>query len=920
MSSGAGLTTSLRTLVSALQTNQGALSYVSDNIANVNTQGYSRRVVSQETQVSNGVAVGVGIATIRRSIDEFLIKTVRTQLSRVGESSITNSYYDRLQQFGFGNPNSDFSINNALNQFYARLDNLSNDPSSAVNRNLVVNSATSFANSVSELANSIENERFNADSEISSTIDTTNSILSNLSDINTAIRQSGAVGGDINTLFDARDVEINKLKEVMDVDLTFGSDGQVAVNIAGAELVGFANKYRLDYTRAPSVDSFINGDPLTRISIITLDKDGNDTTNSTILLSASTATTQVDRIPTGKLRGLVDLRDTKLPNILAQLDRFAYTFANEFNEVHNSGTGFPPPTTLTGTSAHSLSESRNYTGKARISLVDDNGAPVAGRFGDDMLPLTIDFSRFNGGDGVGSATTQSLINEINSYYGTQPSNIANVGPAHDIRLGAISDAITSVKAGGSISFSGQPSNNDTLVINGITYTFKTTATLATDIQIGGTLAETIGNLSDTLNASTNGAINVATYSSTGSTLAIEYDLSGTTGNGFTLDDSGTSVATASAATLTGGANASGNFTFDFDFSNLSPVGNNITFDVTQFKINAGSFSAATFDAYTQNAGDRYRTNTVSGTNDTLTTSLTGLGLEQGDTFTITATIQVNDGAGNISTEDVTFTLTVPDPNDNIINTRYAASAVGTGDGELVAGDTINSFMTASLVDADGNEITDDTTPGYLKISTSSSSYRVSIDQLNSNETGLVGSTTSATATNQGLSHFFGLNNFFTFNDTVSNAALNLGVRSDIIGNPSLLSTGKVKQSLATGSESVYTYELGSGSNESVQDLLRLQSTNLNFSAAGGLPELSTTMNAYASEIYSFSANLANLAKSNADKDITLKQSLDKKMDDVSGVNLDEELALTIQIQNAYSAAAKVLGVVKELFDKIQQVF
>ena len=915
----AGLTTSLRTLVTALQTNQSALSYVSDNIANVNTTGYSRRVVAQETKVTGGVGVGVGISEIRRSVDEFLIKTVRAQLSKVGQSAVTNNYYSRLQQFGFGDPNSEFSLNNSLNTFYTRLDALAGDSASAVKRNLAVTSAKSFTNSISELANNIQRERFNADSEIGTTIDSINNILVNLSDINTAIRQSGAVGGDLNSLLDARDFAINSLKEYMDVDISFSDDGQALASIGGAELLGAANKYRLDYTRAASVDSFTNGIPTGAIKIITLNDNGTDSTNSATLLSASNALTKIDRIPEGKIRALIDLRDTKLPNILSQLDTFVFTYANAFNEIHNSGTSYPPSTSLTGTSLTSLNDSRNFSGKARISVVDDIGSPVSGRYGYNMLPLTIDFDRLNGTDGFGTATTQNIINEINSYYGTQPANTANVGPASDIRMAAVSSSIATTKAQGSITLSGLPTNNDTILINGVTYTFKTSPSALTDIQIGTDEEETISNLADALNASNNASISIATYTASGASLDIEYDLGGTDGNAFTLNVAGTSVASASAATLTGGVDANGNFTFDFDFSNLSPNGSNITFDVTQFKINAGSFNAATFDTYTQNAGERYRTHVSGGTNDSLTTSLTGLGLQEGDTFTVTATVVVDDGNGNTSTEDVTFTVTVPDSSDNIINTRYAATAIGTGDGELVAGTSINSYMTASLVDANGNAISDPDQKGYLKITSATGSYRISIDQLTSQESGVVGTNRASTATNRGLSHFFGLNNFFTYGTSQANAALNFNIRSDILTSPSLLSTGKVKQSIATGTDSVYTYELGSNSNEAVIDLLRLQNNNIRFAAAGGLPELSTTIDSYASEIYNFSASAANEAESDMTKNQTLKDALSKRVDDVSGVNIDQELASTISIQNAYSAAAKVLGVVKELFNKIEEV-
>jgi flagellar hook-associated protein 1 len=919
-SNSAGLTTSLRSLVTALQTNQATLSHLSDNISNVSTIGYNKRVVSQETQVSAGAGVGVNITQVRRSIDEFLLKSVRTQLSKVGEASVISDYMNRLQDFTFGDPSSKFTINNSMSEFYSRLEIFSNNPSSAVNRNMTINSARDFTNGINELATAIQNERLNADSELASSIADLNNILNNLGDINGALRESAAVGGDKNTLEDARDVQIAKLKTYIAADLNFDQFGQVSVGISSTELLGFAQKYRMEYTRASSVGTFVNNSPLGAITVTPIDDNGDPAGRAQTILSASNATEKVDTVPGGKLRGLIDIRDVKLPAILRQLDTFAFTYADAFNEVHNSGTGFPPVTSFTGTESFTLADSREFTGSTRIAVLDDNGQPVLGRFGETLNPLTIDFSRFHGENGFGSASVQNIIDEINRYYNVQPANVANIGSASDIRVGAVSSAVASVKANGSINFSGQPSDGNTLVINGTTITFRNTPTLPNEVQIGTGLGGTLINLAAFLNSSNDSNISLANYSMTGTAISVQFAKSGVTGNTFTLNAAGTPVATASGATLAGGANASGNFTFDFDFANLAPDGTDIVFDVTQLSVNGGPFNPATFNPYTQTAGNRLRTDQENTTNDNLSVDLTGLGLEQDDTFTITATVTITDSNNVTRTEDVTFTVNIPDPDDNIRNTRYAATAIGGGDGTLVAGTSSTSFLKASLIDANGNEISDPTQQGFLKITSTNSAYRIAIDQLDSNDGGDATTVNPLlTATNRGFSHFFGLNNFFDFNQELGNASYNLKVRDDIITDPSLLSGGKIKRSVSTGSDSVYSYEIGAGSNDSILELLGTQDANLKFAATGSLPELTTTANSYAIEIYNYSAVEANDAKAEVEKSNILQSALMTKSDDISGINLDEELAKTIEIQNAYNAAAKTLSIVREMFRKIEEV-
>jgi len=114
-------------------------------------------------------------------------------------------------------------------------------------------------------------------------------------------------------------------------------------------------------------------------------------------------------------------------------------------------------------------------------------------------------------------------------------------------------------ASGYLLFAALPVNNETIAINGVTYTFKDAASAATDIQIAASKELTATNLETVLNQSTNASITVATYSvnregaiAYANRLSIVYDTPGTAGNAYTLANSSSSNVTRSAATLTGG--------------------------------------------------------------------------------------------------------------------------------------------------------------------------------------------------------------------------------------------------------------------------------------------------------------------------------------------------------------------------------
>ena len=113
-----------------------------------------------------------------------------------------------------------------------------------------------------------------------------------------------------------------------------------------------------------------------------------------------------------------------------------------------------------------------------------------------------------------------------------------------------------VPAFGVLRFSANPTNGDTIVLNGTTITFRTSAT-APDVTIGSTLLETLSNAVNALNANaTFSAVNFA-MTSTGLILAT-YKSVGSAGNAFTLAKSSSAITIQdSATTLTGGVNPGG---------------------------------------------------------------------------------------------------------------------------------------------------------------------------------------------------------------------------------------------------------------------------------------------------------------------------------------------------------------------------
>ena len=170
-----------------------------------------------------------------------------------------------------------------------------------------------------------------------------------------------------------------------------------------------------------------------------------------------------------------------------------------------------------------------------------------------------------GGSGLSQATIgYSISTSTGSGFSGTPIIVGGNFVAFLITnqgaLYAPTDTITittgGVAATGTYTFTGNPTDGQTIILNGVTWTFKTSIVSPGQTKIGINLATTLGQLAADLTASGNPLLTAASYAiATGTVLDITYNQLGTVGNAYTLV-AGTYGGSVSAATLTGGTNGS----------------------------------------------------------------------------------------------------------------------------------------------------------------------------------------------------------------------------------------------------------------------------------------------------------------------------------------------------------------------------
>jgi len=807
-------------------------------------------------------------------------------------------------------------MDQGINSFFSSVQSLANSPSVAAQTN-VVNSATALSSQISSLASSLYGLQFQSDGDISNAVSSVNADLETLHTLNNTLERTAATNQSTAGLLDQRDAALNDIAQYMDIKPTFQEDGEVTVTTTGGTTLLTNNILtQLSYSPVSGTQTLINNNNLSAIQVSTLDANGNPIGNPVNLTTSGTASSITTTLKSGKIQGLLSIRDSVIPNILSQLDQLASTLRDQTNAITNAGTSSPPPNSYTGTRLTSGSSVSQYSGNVQIAVLDTNGNPIPSPYADEpngVQPLTLNLATLNTGLGAGKDSVDGIINSINQYY--TPQNKAEIGNINNVQLGIASTTVPATGNSLNLDFNlgNISSSNANFYVTGMTVLDNNNATV------------------DTLSAGSAGlgvpSVALSSYQATGSNT-ITVTTSGTN----TLQDGQTVYLGApTTPTTVGGVSST---SFSGQYYTVSNVSGN-SFDITVAGVTtavpntpdaAVSATGATALPPYDSVGSGQNSNTLG--NGAITADLSINSTSP--YYTVQANIATVDSSGNVVTSTVSYR--VPNNTSGSMNNLIGATSA-TGNATLVKPSSTQPLAVASLVDANGNPLplvngSYGNEQGYLQIKAGNSTQTIAVNELDSQQLGLPNDTPPQAGTNQGFSQYFGLNNFFNNNsltstgDTLHNSALNLSVASNIVNNPGLISTGTLSQSnQPTDSTSPpnFTYQVSSGDNSNSQQLAALATSLTAYSSAGGMPSSTTTFSQYAGQIIALTSANSASATSTMNNSQTLLNGFTTAAQAVSGVNLDQELANTVIYQNAYTASTRVITVVGQLFTELMGI-
>ncbi|MGM8215199.1 flagellar hook-associated protein FlgK [Bacillaceae bacterium W0354] len=368
----------------ALFTQQSALYTTGHNIANANTEGYSRQRVNFEQtsaypapgrnrpEIPGQLGTGVKAGQIERIRDTFLDYQYRIENNKAGYWGARADALGRMEDIM--NDPSEAGFGKVMDQFWESIQVLATHPEDEGARKVVLQRATA----VTDTFNYLHKTLTGVQGEIRNQLDKdglkVNSLLSQIQELNDQIGRIEPNGYLPNDLYDKRDVLIDELSQYVDITVDYEPSGGRALDTAMGKAViilnGANGEPHSDDIKLIDENNDVKGIQVTfdntngtinQVLIGALDKDGK--------VASADHTIAPGNFPSqGALKGLIESHDDIYATKITELDDLAEAFIDEFNRVHGLGTD------LDGNAGQDFF---GGTGAASISVIINNAREIA---------------------------------------------------------------------------------------------------------------------------------------------------------------------------------------------------------------------------------------------------------------------------------------------------------------------------------------------------------------------------------------------------------------------------------------------------------------------------------------------------------------------------------------------------------------
>ncbi|TWJ18059.1 flagellar hook-associated protein FlgK [Geobacter argillaceus] len=420
-----------------------AIEVTSENMANVNTAGYSRQITQFETGptiTSRGFALGTGVnvASVQRSYDALLQRQIvdanssqQQALARQKAMSQVEPLFNELAANGLGD---------AVQKYFGAWQDLSVNPSGGPERQALLARSQILVDTFHQTNASLKTAQKFADDSLGSITSDITDKAKNIASLNTQILMTERLGTNANELRDQRDQLVTLLAQKTGITYQENPDGTLKIQLpdpagaGGGEVLVNGGQYATVYAdnvvgpKAPLNDIYItaigNPPPATNPAA--------DTRVTATIGGPNDATKPADN-SLGQIGGVLKVRDQIIPGLLNSVDELAYNLSNQVNTQHAAGFGLnsatgnnfftpaaagPLPAAPAAFANYSANIDINNTLKTNLdAIAAANVDPAVGGRANNTIALNI------AGLQSASVSFNSGSSTLGGYYSTLVSNV-----------------------------------------------------------------------------------------------------------------------------------------------------------------------------------------------------------------------------------------------------------------------------------------------------------------------------------------------------------------------------------------------------------------------------------------------------------------------------------------------------------------
>jgi flagellar hook-associated protein 1 len=373
---------SINTALTSLYAQRRALDVTGQNIANANTEGYTRQRVEMQSQVgsispalyakTDGLGTGVAVSDVQRLRDQYLENRGRTEHANSAYLTSQTAAYAAIEDV-FAEPGST-ALQAQLHDMWDAWGDVANNPQLPAARAALIQQSKTVADGLNYSHNALASQWGQTRKELSAYVDEVNTAAKTIAQLNDSIVQAKANGLTVNELEDRRDLQVMSLAKLAGATAQVRPNGAMDVYIGNSTLVSEFTTRDLEVVGAGQMDQR------------TLDP-----------VEVRWVDSETPAGVGGTMGSMFDTITTIIPKISDALDEVARTLAAKVNTAHNGAfrpDGTPGGDFFSGTTAGTIEVAIDFpaqvaaaavAGKIDGSVADTLAGTVTAADGPDLL-------------------------------------------------------------------------------------------------------------------------------------------------------------------------------------------------------------------------------------------------------------------------------------------------------------------------------------------------------------------------------------------------------------------------------------------------------------------------------------------------------------------------------------------------------